>query len=226
MLWRMRTLTDLLPDIQRLGNREAIRWSNGFRTWVATYWDLYGKIGAVVEDFDKREIHKDDRVLIWAENRLEWIAVFWACVARGIEAVPVDFRFSAELVRRIHAESHARLIIDNAALDEISTLKPVPQFTSAGVSPDDIVEIVYTSGTTGEPKGVVHRHRNICANLRPFQNEIRKYRKWARPFQPIRILDLLPLSHMFGQSQGLFIPLFFVGAFDLTTNLHRCKIMA
>ena len=221
----MRTLTDLLPDIQRLGNREAIRWSNGFRTWVATYSELYGKIGAVVEDFDRREIHRGDRVLIWAENRLEWMAVFWACVARGVEAVPVDYRFSADLVRRIQAESRARVVIDNNALDEIATLGPVRQFIPTEVTPDDIVEIVYTSGTTGDPKGVVHRHRNICANLRPFQNEIRKYRKWARPFQPIRILDLLPLSHMFGQSQGLFIPLFLEGAVALTTEMHPGKII-
>jgi long-chain acyl-CoA synthetase len=221
----MRTLTDLLPDIQRLGNREAIRWSNGFRTWVATYSDLYGKIGAIVQDFDRREIRKGDRVLIWAENRLEWIAFFWACVARGVEAVPVDYRFSADLVRRIQAESRARLVVDNDALDEIARLRPVRQFTPSEMTTDDTVEIVYTSGTTGDPKGVVHRHRNICANLRPFQNEIRKYRKWARPFQPIRVLDLLPLSHMFGQSQGLFIPLFLEGAVALTTEMHPGKII-
>ena len=221
----MRTRTDLFPDIERLGDREAIRWSNGFRIWVATYSELYGKIGAVVEDFDKRAIHKGDRVVIWAENRLEWIAVFWACVARGVEAVPVDYRFSADLVRRIQSESQARLVIDNNALDEIAALGPVRQFTPTDVTPDDIVEIVYTSGTTGDPKGVVHRHRNICANLRPFQNEIRKYRKWARPFQPIRILDLLPLSHMFGQSQGVFIPLFLEGAVALTTEMHPGKLI-
>ena len=55
----------------------------------------------------------------------------------------------------------------------------------AEISPDDVVEVVYTSGTTGEPKGVVHRHRNICSNLRPFQTEIAKYKKWARPFPAI-----------------------------------------
>src|SRR5947207_12141642 len=99
------------------------------------------------------------------------------------------------------------------------------RFEPAQVSPDDIVEIVYTSGTTGEPKGVVHRHRNICSNLRPFRNEIAKYRKWARPFQPIRILDLLPLSHMFGQSQGLFIPLFLEGSVAFTSEIHPGKII-
>src|SRR6266700_3155164 len=50
----MQTLVELLPEIERMGNREAVRWSNGFRTWIATYRELYGKIGAVVNDFDRR----------------------------------------------------------------------------------------------------------------------------------------------------------------------------
>src|SRR5262249_33611522 len=97
-LSRMQTLVELLPEIKRLGNREAVRWSNGFRTWVASYSDLYRTIATVVEYFDQVKIRKGNRVLIWADNRIEWVAVFWACIARGIEAVPVDIRFSPELV--------------------------------------------------------------------------------------------------------------------------------
>ena len=221
----MNTLVELLPEIQRLGMREAVRTCNGFRMWVATYTDLYGKIGAVVRHFDECNIRKGDRVLIWAENRVEWIAVFWACIARGVEAVPVDVRFSTDLVERIRAESKPKIVIDDAMLDAIAAWSPVPSFTSSDVSPDDVVEIVYTSGTTGEPKGVIHRHRNICSNLRPFRNEIAKYKKWARIFQPIRILDLLPLSHMFGQSQGLFIPLFLEGSAVFTNEIHPLRIV-
>lgn len=221
----MQTLAELLPIIQRLGNREAVRWSNGYRTWIATYAELYGKIGACIDYFDRQGLRQGDRVMIWAENRLEWMAAFWACVARGLEAVPVDYRFSADLVQRIRAGSNAKLILDDTALDAIAVLPPVHQISPAAVTPDDIVEIVYTSGTTGEPKGVVHRHRHICANLRPFQKEIAKYRTWALPFQPIRILDLLPLSHMFGQSQGLYIPLFLEGAAAFTTEIHPGKLI-
>jgi long-chain acyl-CoA synthetase len=221
----MQTLGELLPELKRLGNREAVRWSNGLRTWVATYAQLYSRIGAAFDYFDRNRIHAGDRVLIRAENRLEWIAVFWACIAHGVEAVPVDYRFSHDLVERIRKESQARLVIDDAALDSIATLPGRVSFTPTPVTPDDIVEIVYTSGTTGEPKGIVHRHQNICANLRPFQKEISKYKKWARPFQPIRILDLLPLSHMFGQSQALFIPVFLEGAVAFTSEIHSSKIM-
>lgn len=221
----MQTLVELLPSIERLGGREAVRWSNGYRTWTATYRDLHGRIGACVEYFDKQNLNKGDRVMIWAENRLEWMAAFWACVARGIEAVPVDHRFSQDLADRIRIGSQAKLVIDDTLLDAIGALPPVHRFTPAIVTPDDVVEIVYTSGTTGEPKGVVHRNRNICSNLRPFQQEIAKYRTWALPFQPIRILVLLPLSHMLGQSQGLYIPLFLEGSVAFTTEIHPSKII-
>jgi long-chain acyl-CoA synthetase len=221
----METLAELLPEIARLRNREAIRWSNGFRTWTASYAELHGKIGSLVAYFDEKEIRKGDRVLIWAQNRTEWVAVFWACIARGIELVPVDFRFSADLVDRIRSESDPSLVIDEGLLEEIAQRPPRVSFTPVKLSPDDVVEIVYTSGTTGEPKGVVHRHRNICSNLRPFQKEITKYKKWATLFQPVRILDLLPLSHMFGQSLGLFMPLFLEGSVVFTGEIHPGKII-
>jgi long-chain acyl-CoA synthetase len=221
----MQTLQDLLPEIQRLGNREAIRWTNGFRAIVSSYSDLYGSIAATTEFFRKEGLQKDDRVLIWAENRMDWAAVFWACVATGVVAVPVDFRFSQDLVQRIASESRSKLTIDEPTLDQIATCREDSTFHITPASPNDIVEIVYTSGTTGEPKGVTHRHRHICANLRPFQSEINKYKRWAWPFQPIRILDLLPLSHMFGQALGIYIPLLLGGAAVFTPETHPGRII-
>ena len=220
----MRTLQDLLPEIAAGGQREAVRWTNGFRTLASTYADLFGTIGAVSEYFKARGILKGDRVLIWAENRMEWLAVFWACVASGVVAVPVDLRFSGDFVRRIRTESNARLLINGAELDAIAKLPRVTTFNTKAADPDDIVEIVYTSGTTGEPKGITHRHRHLCANLGPFQTEIRKYKTWARPFQPVRILELLPLSHMFGQALGIYIPVLLGGSVVFTLEMHPGRI--
>ena len=80
---------------------------------------------------------------------------------------------------------------------------PIPEVP---VDRDDVAQIVFTSGATAEPKGVVIRHRNILANVVPVAREIDKYKKYARPFQPIRFLNLLPLSHLFGQSMATNIP--------------------
>jgi len=180
---------------------------------------------------------KGDRIVIWGENRTGWVAVFWSCIARGIQVVPVDYRSSPELVGRIHREVHARLLVagdlvEASAFDVAQVLLAEMKhclfttiFSLSEISPDDVVEIVYTSGTTGEPMGVVHRHKNICANLNPIQREMHKYEKFARPFQPVRILDMLPLSHLFGQSLGLFTPPLLGGAVVFMTEFHAGAIL-
>jgi long-chain acyl-CoA synthetase len=233
----MQTLLELLAEIRRLDDREAIRFYNGFRTWKLTYRDLYKQAAAFAAQLDRAGLHKGDRVLIWAENRPEWISAFWGSVTRGVQVVPIDYRSSLDLVRRIQQEVHARLIVTGDAVQcegmevpqlaiaAIAGLPDAEPFTPSEIFPDDVVEIVYTSGTTGDPMGVVHRHKNICANLTPIQEEMRKYERLARPFQPVRILDMLPLSHLFGQSMGIFIPPLLGGAAVFMTELHAGAIL-
>jgi long-chain acyl-CoA synthetase len=79
-------------------------------------------------------------------------------------------------------------------------------FEPAKITKDQTAEIIFTSGATAEPKGVIITHRNILANIVPVENEVKKYLRYARPFAPIRFLNLLPLSHMFGQATATFIP--------------------
>ena len=233
----MRTLLDLLPAMQCLGDREAIRFCNGFRTWKLSYRQLYDRIGAFASYLNQQGLKKGDRVLLWGDNRIEWVTVFWGCLVQGVQVVPVDARFSPGLVKRIQAEVKAKLLVhdDTVATDPIElrkllfsdmgNLPKIGPIHAQDVSPSDIVQIVYTSGTTARPKGVVHRHKNICANLRPFQSEIEGYKKWARPFQPIRILDMLPLSHMYGQTLGIFIPLLLGGSAVFMAELNPGAIL-
>ena len=81
--------------------------------------------------------------------------------------------------------------------------EPGPPVT---ITKDQTAEIIFTSGATAEPKGVVITHRNILANIVPVENEVKKYLRYQRPFAPIRFLNLLPVSHMFGQAMATFIP--------------------
>ncbi len=231
----METLLDLLPRIASLDAREAFRFSNGFRTWKWSYRDLQSRITGVVSHFDSRGIGKGDRVLLWAQACPEWVAVFWACLARGVQVIPLDPGSSPEFVSRILSQADAGLLVhdrekplalptEQFVLDHVNRLPDASSFDPTPVNEDDIVEIIYTSGTTAEPKGVVHRHRNICANLNPIRGEIDRYKTWAQPFQPIRFLNLLPLSHMFGQSMGVFIPVLLGGATVFVNGLHPAAI--
>lgn len=232
----METLLELLPRIERLGLREAYRYTNGYRTWRWSFADLHDGIRRFSAYLARREIGFGQRVVLWAGNRPEWVAVFWACLARGVQVAPLDRQSSDGLVRRILGESEATLLvhsgtrphssdpIDTFAIESLGDLplggplEPVPARGS------DVAQIVYTSGTTSEPKGVLHRHRNICANLDPIRREIERYRWLAAPFQPVRILDMLPLSHLFGQSMGIYVPLLLGSSAVFTTKLHPAAI--
>ncbi|MDE0622000.1 MAG: AMP-binding protein [Bryobacterales bacterium] len=227
----METLLDLLPRIGRLGSREALRFWNGYRTWRWSYADLDAGIRRFVAFLDRSEVASGDRLVLWSENRPEWVAIFWACLARGVQVVPLDHQSSADFVSRIVDQTGAKLLVHGGAaepvsgaecfaIESVNELTIGPRFSPTPVSGSDVVQIMYTSGTTAEPKGVIHLHRNICANLEPIREEIDRYKKWATPFQPIRILDLLPLSHMFGQSMGLFIPLILEGSAVFMVGLH------
>jgi long-chain acyl-CoA synthetase len=164
-------------------------------------------------------IRRGERILFWCENRPEWIVALWGCLLEGVIAVPVDFRSSATIVRRIAGivDAKALMIGEGLAAPEglhcpawpmrgiLAPASPgVETFEPAGL--DETAEVLFTSGATGEPKGVTITHRNILANLKPIDQGIEKYRRYMGPFQPIRFLNLLPLSHMFGQSMAAFIP--------------------
>ena len=223
--------------MKRLGQREAVRFHNGFRTWKCSYQQLHSRICGFSHYLDQQGFQKGDRILLWGGNRIEWVVAFWGCLAQGIQVVPADLNFSSSMVRRIQRDVRAKLLVhgDQVGAHEIDIpklsfrqmelLPPWGHLETRDVSPTDIVEIVYTSGTTAEPKGVIHRHNNVWANLKPFQKEIRKYQIWLRPFGPIRILNLLPMSHMYGQFLGIFLPLFLEGTVVFMEELSPTAII-
>ena len=89
--------------------------------------------------------------------------------------------------------------------DALSAHASAP-YDAASLGPADVLEIVFTSGTTAEPKGVVITHGNVLGNIAPLETEIQKYLKYERWVHPVRFLNLLPLSHVFGQFLGIFLP--------------------
>jgi long-chain acyl-CoA synthetase len=85
---------------------------------------------------------------------------------------------------------------------------PSPLYQSLPDEPltrNHIAQILFTSGTTAEPRGVVLTHGNFLANLEPLERGIDPYRKYESWFHPLRFVSLVPLSHVFGQFMTLFV---------------------
>jgi long-chain acyl-CoA synthetase len=116
--------------------------------------------------------------------------------------------------------------IDPAGLAEAIAEHSVERFRPVEIAPSDTLEIVFTSGTTAEPKGVVLTHANVVGNLVPIENEIGKYLKYERLVHPIRFLNLLPLSHVFGQFLGIFLPPLLGGTVVFEDTFNPTEVMA
>ncbi len=215
-----RSLASLLHDFDHHQSQLAVVTPNGIRQTPTTYRQLASLARRTAAEWERRGIEKGDRVLLWGENSAEWIAAFFGCVMRGVLPVPLDSAGSADFAKRVLEEVSPRLVLTDRAklLDHPFDIPAIPfeELENAispregtileNLTPDDPLQIIFTSGTTGDPKGVVHTHGNVLASLTPIEREMQNYLKYERPFHPIRFLHTLPLSHVFGQFMGLWIP--------------------
>ncbi len=197
----------------------AVVFRRGYRTLRWTYRRLFEEAETFAERLSSSGVAKGDRILLWGENSGEWIAAFWGCLLCGAVVVPMDAIADAAFARRVAQQAGVRVAVVGRGLpaldppvaridleDARGAARPVRRFHHHAPGRDDPVEIVYTSGTTAEPRGVVLTHGNLLANLEPIEREIERYRRYERVFHPLRFLDLLPLSHVFGQLLGIFLP--------------------
>jgi long-chain acyl-CoA synthetase len=191
---------------QHIAPGQAIAiWSENRPEWIAALWGALLE-GVVVVPIDYRtSVDFLQRVATIVDAKA--ILVGDAVDARALDAarpvwhMPEIFRLKAEATSPVEATSHAEATSSSAQSSNGSSSEP-----HAEVGPGSTAEIIFTSGATAEPKGVVLTHKNILANIVPIEREMAKYRKYARPFRPIRFLNLLPLSHMFGQAMATFVP--------------------
>jgi long-chain acyl-CoA synthetase len=236
-----KTVASYLDDFLSRGNETAFAHRHGLRVKRWSYRQIAKTAMRFARELEARRIAKGDRVLLWAKNSPEWVSAFFGCLLRGVIVVPLDLQSEPGFVKRVQEQVGAKLALCDAAtsglveqslpvieLDELSS-----QIAHHSSNPypitddwyDDPVEIVFTSGTTAEPKGVLITHRNLMANLTPLEREIKRYLKWERLVHPIRFLNLLPLSHVFGQFMGVFVPQLLGGEVFFQESLSPSQIV-
>jgi len=214
------TLIDFFHDFSR-ARGEFLVYDDGFRSRSYSYEETSRRARHFAVRLHDLGLKEGDAVVFWSENRPEWISAFWACLLRGIVVVPIDYRSSPDFLLRVSRIVSAKLVLVG---QEVSLPREAPNapilklhelewpdgeprsLAPIAITRDTTAEIIFTSGATAEPKGVVITHRNVLANIVPVEKEVLKYRKWGTPFYPLRFLNLLPLSHMFGQAMATFVP--------------------
>ena len=166
---------------------------------------------------------KGDRVILWAENRPEWIAVWLGAAIAGLVIVPIDFLTSEDECRSIiaitgakagffsaqkapFAETAARsglsiaLLFQSEAFSRFG-IPPRPLPAAADIAEDDECSIVFTSGTTGLAKGVTLTHKGIIANANAAVTILEPTRE-----QDV-FISVLPLHHTYPTTCSFISPL-------------------
>lgn len=162
--------------------------------------------------------------MICSYNCIEYVSVLLAAGLAGFVLVPMDINTPPELFKTVMKETRPRLFLFSSSVPAAASIE-LPQKSnkilieelfnlvrdiSAGalrkrdffIGDEDLYEIVYTSGTTGNPKGVMLTHKNITGNIRSLRERMISRPSW-------NYFSILPLSHMFGQVMGCFYPLRF-----------------
>jgi len=195
----------VLSTADRFGDAEAIV-DGDLRL---TFAELTHRVRVAAGAFAQAGVAKGDRVAIWAPNSAEWIIAAFGLLTAGGVLVPVNTRFKAEEASDIISRSGAKLVLVQEGFLGLDFTAPagVPLvdlksgFLASGsptqrdVSGDDIADIIFTSGTTGRPKGVMMAHAPT----------LRLYSEWcdlAGAREGDRYLIVNPFFHIFGYKAG------------------------
>ncbi|OHV20448.1 fatty acid--CoA ligase [Parafrankia soli] len=177
-----------------------------------TYTELVDRIRAAAGSFAAAGVGKGDRVAIWAPNSAEWIIAAFGLLTAGGVLVPVNTRYKAEEADDILRRSGAKMVlVQEGFLGQVyagTTCVPAVDIRSGflssgapldrpvGQDGDETADILFTSGTTGRPKGVMMNHRQT----------LRLYEEWcelADLREGDRYLCVNPFFHNFGYKAGL-----------------------
>jgi long-chain acyl-CoA synthetase len=221
-----------LARVRQSPHGQAYRWFDGQNWVQIDWSEAEQRVGRFRAALERDGLKPGDRVGICSRNRIEWMCFDQAALSLGLVVVPLFYNDRPDNLAYCLTDAGARLFfVEDGKLWEAmrsmsatieravcitntpaGDAKAVPldkwlpaSGTAVKPSPakaDELATLVYTSGTTGRPKGVMLTHRNIISDLAAVLEAVPEL--LGRPF---RFLSFLPLSHMFERTVGYYIPM-------------------
>jgi long-chain acyl-CoA synthetase len=234
-------LLTYIDDLPRYGKREACLWKEGVRWRSRTYAELHRRIFACAGVLSASGLRPGDPVLIQGPDGGDWVEALFGVMRAGGVVVPLDTATQGEFRGKVAGKIGARLLVAPRSVEpppgarridlgswsappgagRVASSLPAGGRVALSPGPDDRAEVIFTSGTTGEPKGVVLTHGNLVSDLAPVERAFRKWEPLVRSVGRLPFLSTLPLSHMFGQVMSVFLPLFMGFTVVFTTPRPR-----
>lgn len=198
-----RLRADRFPRAIALGAEEGLRWR------TVDSQEFLALVNGVAEELRGRGITQGDRVVLWAPSGIRTPVFVFALWQLGAIVVPFDKDMNPGAAAAIVASVAPRMVLLGfdqqpawAPPDAVPWWEPRP-IAPVGEQPvptEQLAAIFFTSGTTGQPKGCMISHANLCSQLEVFDDRI--------PLdERCRLGSILPLSHLFELTCGLLYPL-------------------
>ena len=174
-----------------------------------TFLELHDRVAGIAAALGKHGFRAGDRLAMLLPNESDYLELVYACAWLGVIAVPVNTRLSIPEIDYLIADASPRGLIRHSSLP-VPTVKPSwvlvldqeplevksDRHPEAIYDPEAILALVYTSGTTGHPKGVVVTHANILANVNHL-NYWMPYREGGVHLHAAPIFHILDFPFMF-----------------------------
>ncbi|MFC6766405.1 long-chain-fatty-acid--CoA ligase [Natrinema soli] len=223
-------VTNVADAVEEHGDNTAI----GFQGSETSYEEFWGQTGAFAQALEERGIGEDDRVALYLPNLPQFVIAFHGTLRAGGVVVPMNPQYKAREIGHLLEDSEAKVVVALADLvpfvEEVRDDTSVEHVVSVGgdaegatafgdflepgdpgiadrADDDDAVQ-PYTSGTTGQPKGVQLTHENLASNANAASELI------PDGVQPDdKSLGVLPLFHIYGMTVVMNASLFNGGAY-------------
>lgn len=208
-------LLSYLDGLPAHGKRPLYIWRDGVRWRRRSYEEVHGRALACAERLAAAGVGPGHAVLLQGPETSDWVEALHGILRLGGVAVPLSPDTPDAFRRKVALQVAARLIIAPSSVEappdvkrlELGSWPAGPEKEPPRASPDadQRAEIMFTSGATGEPRGVVLTHGNLLSDLAPIEKGFRRREKYLRALGTVPVLTTVPLSHMFGQVLATFL---------------------